>query len=38
MLGWGCGECILLAEAKMFAMLYLHGKESQILGYMTDYL
>ena len=29
---------ILLAEAKMLAMLYLHGDDVHVLCYMTDHV
>lgn len=38
--GWDLGgsKYILLAEAKMLAMLYLHGEDFHVLCYMTDHL
>lgn len=32
------GKHILLAKPKLLVMLYLHGEEFQVLGYMTDCL
>ena len=36
--GTSGGKYILLAEAKMLAMLYLHGEDFHVLCYMTDHL